>query len=169
MVDVLIGMSPDVDALHDDKSAMTALMAAASNGSMPIIDKLIAAGADVDAADDDGATPLRLAAFNGHVEVVAQLLEAGADVIKVEPPEGDSLRWRNSHRDHESKNSMLRPLDHPVTGSQVIAHTPLEFSDSTLDDPVHSPVLGQDTDAVLTELGFDDEAIAAMRKSGVIR
>ena len=32
MVDLLISLSTDVDDLHPDKSAMTALMAAASNG-----------------------------------------------------------------------------------------------------------------------------------------
>ncbi|MCZ6889158.1 MAG: CoA transferase [Gammaproteobacteria bacterium] len=30
--------------------------------------------------------------------------DRGADVIKVEPPEGDDLRWRDSHADQESKH-----------------------------------------------------------------
>ena len=42
---LLISLSSDVDALHPDKSAMTALMAAASNGSLAIIDRLLEGGA----------------------------------------------------------------------------------------------------------------------------
>jgi len=40
---------------------------------------LIRAGADVNAADDAGVTPLIRAAHRGHVDVVKVLLEAGAD------------------------------------------------------------------------------------------
>ena len=48
-----------------------------------IVERLIAAGADVDKADtDDGTTPLYVAAQNGHHPVVERLIAAGADVDK---------------------------------------------------------------------------------------
>ena len=40
---------------------------------------LIAAGADVNAKDSDGDTPLQLAAFRGHADLVKMLIAAGAD------------------------------------------------------------------------------------------
>ena len=43
---------------------------------------LIEAGADVNKAMDNGATPLYMAAQNGHEAVVRALIEFGADVNK---------------------------------------------------------------------------------------
>ena len=47
MVSLLLAITSDVDAIHGDKSAMSALMAAASNGSTPIVQKVLDAGAQV--------------------------------------------------------------------------------------------------------------------------
>ena len=41
---------------------------------------LLQAGAEVDAADTDGATPLWKAASHGHADILTVLLEAGANV-----------------------------------------------------------------------------------------
>ena len=41
---------------------------------------LVTAGADVNAADTNGATPLYLAAVNGHLDVAKYLVTAGADL-----------------------------------------------------------------------------------------
>jgi hypothetical protein len=45
---------------------------------------LIRAGADVNAADATGTTPLMCAAFHGHVEVVKTLLAAGASPVALQ-------------------------------------------------------------------------------------
>jgi ankyrin repeat protein len=44
---------------------------------------LIAAGANVDVADNIGATPLYVAAHKGHVDAMRALLAAGANVDAV--------------------------------------------------------------------------------------
>ena len=41
MVSLLLALTTDVDVLHADKSAMSALMAAASNGSTSIVDRVL--------------------------------------------------------------------------------------------------------------------------------
>ena len=56
------------------------LYAAAEDGHLDEVTKLIAAGADVYGTADDGKTPLYAAASNGHLDVVTKLIAAGADV-----------------------------------------------------------------------------------------
>ena len=56
------------------------LFEAAKNGHLENVKKLIAAGAEVDAARADRVTPLYIAAQNGHLEVVKELIQAGASV-----------------------------------------------------------------------------------------
>jgi len=62
-----------VDALHEDKSAMSALMAAASNGSLPLLETLLAFGANINLRNSDGVTALMHAAVLGHTEVSRSL------------------------------------------------------------------------------------------------
>ena len=65
-------------ATTDDGS--TPLHCAAEDGHTTAVEKLIAAGAAVDAArTDDGATPLWIAANFGHTATVSKLLQHGAD------------------------------------------------------------------------------------------
>ena len=60
--------------------AATPLRVAAKNGHHEIVLVLIAAGATVDLADDNGCTPLWMAASNGHLEIVATLIAHNATV-----------------------------------------------------------------------------------------
>lgn len=66
------------------EGGMTALMCAAGAGQRQAVAALLAAGADVNAADDRGFTPLFYACYNadedrGYPDVVADLLAAGAE------------------------------------------------------------------------------------------
>lgn len=67
-----------------DEQGMTPLMAAAGRGDLEAVRALLAAGADVNAADARGFTALFHACYNGdedrgYPEVVEALLQAGAD------------------------------------------------------------------------------------------
>ena len=61
--------APDI-SIHD----------AATLGNIEAIKQHLAAGADVNAKDDDGISPLLLAATWGHKEIVELLIANGADV-----------------------------------------------------------------------------------------
>ena len=58
----------------------TPLMKAAFDGSLPVVEKLLSKGAEVNAKREDGTTALLFAALGGHLAVVQKLLTAGADI-----------------------------------------------------------------------------------------
>ena len=61
--------APDI-SIHD----------AAMDGNIEVLKQAIADGADVNAKNDSGLTPLHFAAWGGHKEIAELLIENGADV-----------------------------------------------------------------------------------------
>jgi len=68
--------------IHDrPEGGLTALMFAARQGSLTTADRLLDAGADVNAAEAQyGFTSLQTAIFNGHYALAGRLVERGANV-----------------------------------------------------------------------------------------
>jgi|SRR3712207_1093985 len=58
----------------------TPLMLAAFAGNLPLVQRLLVEGADVNARDKDGDTALMFAACGGHAAIVHLLLLHGANV-----------------------------------------------------------------------------------------
>jgi formyl-CoA transferase len=58
-------------------------------------------------------------------------------------------------------------VDHPKRGKYLTVGNPIKMSDS-LTEVVRSPLLGEHTDEVLTELGYGLEAIPALRTEKVV-
>ena len=69
---------------------MTPLVMAAMNGSARVIEALLAAGADANAAKSTGTTPLMLAAAAGKVDAVKALLDHGARANEKETSHGQT-------------------------------------------------------------------------------
>ena len=69
----------DVNAHDNSDESNTALILASQNGRPMVVNALIAAGADVNAANKNGDTPLILASLNGHAQIV-DALRARANV-----------------------------------------------------------------------------------------
>jgi formyl-CoA transferase len=58
-------------------------------------------------------------------------------------------------------------VDHPTRGKYLTVGNPIKMSDSP-SDVKRSPLLGEHTDAILAELGYGSEQIAALRAERVI-
>ncbi|HEV8639678.1 MAG TPA: CoA transferase [Methylomirabilota bacterium] len=66
-------------------------------------------------------------------------------------------------------HDMLHLYDHPEVGRLRLMGQPLVFSQTRSNDPGPPPTLGQHTDQVLREVGYDGAAIADLRARGVIK
>ena len=63
---------------------------------------------------------------------------------------------------------MVVELPHPTTGSVKVVGSPLRLHDAPVTFRRHPPLLGEHTDEVLGELGYDPDAVAALRAEGVV-
>lgn len=112
----------DEDAIATDKKLseaekrdmlQKALTMAASNGNISSVTKILSGKAkefvDVNAADEDGTTPLIYASCFGHEAVVEALIKAGADVNKQDRNQWSALMWAMTNR-HKGIAKLL--LDH---------------------------------------------------------
>jgi hypothetical protein len=69
------------------------LLDAASDGDAARVKELLRKGANVNARDESGHTPLHHAAYRGHAEVAELLLERGADVNARDKDGHTPLHW----------------------------------------------------------------------------
>ncbi len=70
----------DLKGEFHPRRGQTALWWAANHGCLPLAKELIRRGANIDAPDHFGGTPLITAAGSGHLEMVRYLVSQGADI-----------------------------------------------------------------------------------------
>ena len=66
------------------------------------------------------------------------------------------------------ENEMMVPLVHPVVGRTRIIGTSVKLSESPPVELKPAPTLGEHTDAILSELGYNPERIAELREAEVV-
>ena len=106
MMELLILAGADVN--RADLSGWSALIYVCSSGQMPLVDLLLAAGANVHhcAAADRGWTPLTRAAYRGHAAIVTRLLRAGADPHLSITEGRTALEWATAHAHTETVDAL---------------------------------------------------------------
>lgn len=85
----------------------TVLVGAAGSGSAGLVDALLRAGANPNAAGIGGVTPLYLAASEGRVDVMRMLISAGADVNQAASRYGETPLMVVAVRGHYDAARML--------------------------------------------------------------
>ena len=66
-------------------------------------------------------------------------------------------------------HDMVHEYEHPEVGRLRVMGQPLVFADTPTKDPGPPPTLGQHTDEVLREAGYDAATIAELRARKVVR
>ena len=63
---------------------------------------------------------------------------------------------------------MIETLMHPTVGTTRVIGAPIKLSETSASVRTPPPVLGQHTDAVLAEIGYDAPAIADLKRHRVV-
>lgn len=83
---------PAAAALPSPARRQQLLFEAARLGRADMVDPLVKAGADIDAYDDRGFTPLILAAYNGQLATVEALIARGANACRPDRDQGNTAQ-----------------------------------------------------------------------------
>lgn len=84
--------TPAHTALPSPERRQQLLFETARLGRIDMIDPLLKAGADINAYDDRGFTPLILAAYNGQLAMVETLITKGADACRPDRDQGNTAQ-----------------------------------------------------------------------------
>lgn len=106
------------------------LVMAAGNGVESVIRHLLAAGAQVDAATEDGRTALMAAAASGNIDVVQLLLDAGADPNAEDNDGRTPYRWAL-----DGNNQDIADLLRGLTNAAEAAEMPWRLNKERLTPP----------------------------------
>ena len=156
--------------------AITPLFMASKNGSAPMIEILLKAGADSNATDDHGTSALMTAAASGSTDAVKMLIDHGADVNAKEGTHGQTAHMFEAALNRDAAIKML--LEHGADPSITTKPVKLPPPAARFDDgnpvpeakeekPAATPGKESATDqkaaldALATSLGFKSAVYAA--------
>lgn len=104
----LLGYGADVNAVAQNGTGIAPIHAAAANGSLIILQALLAKGADVNARQQGGFTPLHTAADSNNPAMAQLFLEHGADHT-LAADNGQTALDLALEKGHEAVVGVLRP------------------------------------------------------------
>ncbi len=72
------------------------------------------------------------------------------------------------YNEHTEARDVMQETEHPTAGTIPAIDHPLNFENLATGFEKAPPLLGEDTEAILRDAGYDDDAIAAMKTAGAI-
>ncbi|WP_135855365.1 CaiB/BaiF CoA transferase family protein [Halorussus salinus] len=72
------------------------------------------------------------------------------------------------HNEQVEARNVVTSADHPAVGEIPVVEHPLNFDHAESGFDAAPPLLGEDTEPILRELGYDDARIESLRESGAI-
>ena len=105
--------------------AQALLFDAARLNRLDLVDGLVKLGADLDATNEQGFTPLILAGYAGHGEMVSALVEAGADPCKPGDARGNTALMGVAFRGHDAIASQLIATGCDINATNAMGQTAL--------------------------------------------
>lgn len=153
-----------------DKDGATPLHYAADEGSKPVCELFISAGADVNARKNDGVTPLHIAATLGKTEIVRLLLDHGADpnVKDTKSRTPLSLAVEHSHKDTAQllREAMGQNAKTPAGKKTGASRTSPPHTDQSL-RALFLAIMQDNLDGVTDMLSSDPSLAKAADQSGM--
>ena len=70
--------------------------------------------------------------------------------------------------DISTDNPMFSMLEHPGIGTYLTPGNPIAFSDAERIAPVRAPSLGENTDEILSGIGYSDGEIASLHDDLIV-
>lgn len=106
---VLILAFSTLSFVHAQNNGMTPLMEASANNDLATVNKLLTAGAFVDAQDDRGLTALMFASLNGFPDIIQALIDSDASINMTDKMAGSTaLFWAATADRLEAAKTLIR-------------------------------------------------------------
>ncbi|MBT4488569.1 MAG: CoA transferase [Rhodospirillaceae bacterium] len=107
------------------------------------------------------------AAFAGRglAELCAELQRLGVPVAEAQS--GDSELFL--HDPHTLSNDMVATVQHPIVGTLSVGWQGIQFGHTRPAETQPTPLLGEHTDAVMGEVGYQAAEISALHTAGVVK
>ncbi|WP_228027679.1 CoA transferase [Bacillus fonticola] len=117
---------------------------------------------------------------NENVDLLEDLIE---DVLKTQNmsywlekceeagvPAGPINNFEDAMNDeHFISRDMIQEIEHPIIGKMKTIASPTKFSETPCEIRFSSPTIGQNTDEVLSSIGFKSDQLSLFREQGVIK